>query len=196
MSWKIEREFGLHLRIYVRKQNIIPNFLGSVFGMQSKVVEFFFFRHTTDLTLYHFSVLTLIGLRGTQRSQVRVPALARNFFEHLRKRSRLKGPLFQFFSALCDFSSIFCLQVDFLQQTGFSKRPKGLPFCLQVDFLQQTGFSKRPKGLPFIIFWNYETFKIITFRLKLGSQYIPTNTFFNSIRNRRNILSKALKPNF
>ena len=67
----------------------------------------FFVRPQTSSCMYHFLVQTLLGLRWTQRSRVRVLALARNFFEHLRKRTRLKGPLFQFFSALCDFFSNF-----------------------------------------------------------------------------------------
>ena len=91
---------------------------------------FFFFRPQTSSCMCHFLVQTLIGLRGTQ---VRVLALARNFFEHWRKRTRLKGPLFQCFSALCDFFRNFFAS-------------KGSPF---FDILQQTEVPKSPKGPPF-----------------------------------------------
>ena len=53
--------------------------------------------------MYSFLVHTLIGLQGTQRSRIRVPATARNFFVHLQNRTSLKGPRCQLFSALCDF---------------------------------------------------------------------------------------------
>ena len=36
------------------------------------------------LSMYHFLVQTLIGLGGTQRSRVRVPASPRKFFIRLR----------------------------------------------------------------------------------------------------------------
>ena len=92
----------------------------------------FFFRQTTDLIVY-------LPLFSTDffRFTVRVHALAKNFFEHLRKRTSLKGPLFSFFSALCDFVfDFFCHQrvsfkfFDYLQQTGFSKSSKGPPFTI------------------------------------------------------------------
>ena len=46
----------------------------------------FFVRPQTSPCIYHFLVETL-SLRGTQRSRVGVPALARNFFELLRKQA-------------------------------------------------------------------------------------------------------------
>ena len=42
-----------------------------------------------------FLVQRLIGLGGTQRSRVQVPASARNIFMHLQNRTRLKGPHFE-----------------------------------------------------------------------------------------------------
>ena len=76
------------------------------------VASFFFVRPQTSdrvpLFSTDFNRLTVISL--TQWSRFRVLALARNFLEHLRKRTRLKGSLFQFFEALCEFSIFFCLQ--------------------------------------------------------------------------------------
>ena len=103
------------------------------------VVSFFllfFVKAQTSSCMYHFLVQILLDLRRTQRSRIRALALARNFFEHSQKQTRLKGPLFQFFSALCDFFSIFfqfCLQrvpsifLILLQQTKVPKNPNGLP---------------------------------------------------------------------
>ena len=89
----------------------------------------------TSLCMHFFLVQTLIDLRETQRSRVRVPASARNFFEHFRKRT---SPFFQFFFETCFLPS------------------KGPPFKL-FDILQQAEISKRPKGLPFEVFRHYET---------------------------------------
>ena len=82
------------------------SFLVSAFLVKSArllhgLVLFFFFRQTTDITLYVLLFSTdflnrFTGNPATQRSRVGVPALARNFFEHLRKRTRLKGPFFHF----------------------------------------------------------------------------------------------------
>ena len=63
------------------------------------VFFFFFSSEQTSSCMYHFLVETFIGLRCTQRSRVRVLALARNFWSICKS-----GPLFQIFSALCDFS--------------------------------------------------------------------------------------------
>ena len=54
-----------------------------------------------------------------------------------------------FFSALCDFFSIFL-------------SPKGPPFKF-FDILQQTEVSKSPKGPPFLVFRHYETVSKISF---------------------------------
>ena len=104
--------------------------------------SFFFVRPQTPPCIYHFLVKTLVGLRWTQRSRFRVFALARNFFKHLRNRTRLKGPLFQYFSALCDFFWIFfafkCSPFkffDILQQHEISKSPTGLAFWEKKDFV-------------------------------------------------------------
>ena len=154
------------------------------------VASFFFVRPHTSSCMYHFLVQTLLGLRWTQRSRVRVLTLARNFFEHLRKRTRRKAALFQFFSALCDyFFDFFRLQrvphssffwyfaanfyVSPFKYFGTMRLFKILIFrfffreffCLQrvslnfFDILQQTGFSKSPKGLLFYSFENFALFK-------------------------------------
>ena len=152
---------------------------------------FFFVRPQTSSCMYHFlqtslvhvysSVQSLLGLRWTQRSRVRVLALARNFFEH-------------FFSALCDFFSIFFafkgshLQVffDILQQTKVPKSPKGLPFYVFRHYETVFSFSVfeklkkieiflSPKGPPvppsiYLIFWNkldfQKTRRVPLYRLK------------------------------
>ena len=90
-------------------------------------VTVLFFRQTTDLIAYVplFTDFTLahmyssvLGLRWTQRSRVRVLALARNLFE-------------QFFFGTVRLFRIFFVQrvplnfFDILQQTGFSKSGKG-----------------------------------------------------------------------
>ena len=111
----------------------------------------FFVRPQTSPRMY-FLVQTLFDLR------VRVPALARNFFDHLRKRTRLKGPL-SFLSALCDFS-FFCLQ--------------RVPLSIFFDILQQTRFSTRSEGPSFYDFKN--DFKDIAPTLN-----VPV-LFFNNMR--------------
>ena len=106
---------------------------------------FFFFRQTsscmynflqTSLVHVYSSVQSLLGLRRTQRSRVRVLALAR-IFEHFFRHCAT-----QFFSALCDFSIFFHLQ----------RAPPSSFF----DILQQTKVPKSPKGLPFYVFRHYE----------------------------------------
>ena len=138
----------------------------------------FFVRQQTSPCMYLFLVQTWIDLRGTQRSRAPVTVLARKFFEHLRKRTRLKGQLFQFFGSV---------RLFFWNFFAFERVPLNF-----LDNLQQTEFSKSPKEnlLHFLERWDF--FKILIFRLKLGSQYIPASLFFNSIQNRRNILSKEL----
>ena len=103
-------------------------------------VLFFFFRQTTDVTLYVPLFSTDVNrFTGTQRSRVRVPASVRNFFEHLRKRTRLKGPLFQLFSALCDFFRFFPFKFFRL-------------FCNKLDFQQA-------QWVPPFTFFHYETIR-------------------------------------
>ena len=68
---------------------------------------FFLFFQTTDLIVYVLFNTDFNRFMGTRRSWVRVLALARNFFEHLRKQTRLKGPLFQFFFGTGRLFSIF-----------------------------------------------------------------------------------------
>ena len=65
------------------------------------------------------------------------------------KTGRTTGSPFDFFSALCDFFSIFL-------------SPKGPPFKI-FDILQQTEDSKSPKGLPFLLFRHYETVSKFSF---------------------------------
>ena len=138
----------------------------------------FFVRPQTSTCMYHFLVQTLIGLRGTQLSRVRVPALTRNFFEHLGKRTRLKVPLFQFLTALCDFFDFFAF--------------KGSTSFFLIFFCNKLDFQKVQRGaLPFYIFRNYETvskfsFFVSNYVLNIYSQIL----FYYSIRNRHNILSK------
>ena len=76
----------------------------------------------TDFTLAHM-YSSVLGLQRTQRSRVRVLALARNFFE-------------QFFSALCDSFNFFSALCDFFR---FFLSPKGPPssfliFCSKLKF--------------------------------------------------------------
>ena len=47
--------------------------------------------------MYHFSVQTLIGLGGTQRSRFESLLRPEAFFAHLHNRTRLNGPLSIFF---------------------------------------------------------------------------------------------------
>ena len=102
--------------------------------------------------MFHFLVQISIGLRlETQRSWVRVLALARNFFEHLLKRARLKGPLFHFFSALCDVFRTFVLS-----KKGFLQ--------LFFDILQQNRFSKNPNCPPFLNFKHFALVEPLSLR--------------------------------
>ena len=100
-----------------------------------------FFRQTTDLTLY-VQYRLFNRFKGTQRSRVRVAALVRNFFVHLRNRTRLKGFSFEIVLALCDFFLLF-----------FVSKVSSFSF---FDILQQTGISRSPKGPFFYNFWHCE----------------------------------------
>ena len=119
--------------------------------------------------MYHFLVQTLLGSRWTQRSRVRVLALARNFFEHLRKRTRLKDSFFQFFSALCDFRI-------FLHSKG--------PTFKFFWYFAANKVSNSPKGLPFYVFRHYETIRNSHF------------SFFSKVKKIRKFLSQRVRPPF
>ena len=120
-------------------------------------VPVLFFLQTTELTLYIPYVLYVffrtdfIEFRGTQRSWARVPASARKFFVYLQNRTRLKGPPVDFFRHCATFSK--CLQ----------RTPSFLHFLI---FCNKLEFQKAQRVSPFYIFWHYETFKILIFRLK------------------------------
>ena len=92
------------LQLFIKNGNfqLILFLVSAVLVQSARLLQWlvFFVRPQTSPCMYHFLVQTSIGLRVAQRSRVRVPALARNFFEHFRKRTRLKGPSFQFFLAL------------------------------------------------------------------------------------------------
>ena len=109
-----------------------------------------FFRQTTDLIVY-VPLFSTTRFTVNQRSRVRVLALARNFFEHLRKRTSLKGPLLQFFFATVRLILIFfCLQrvppSSFLYFAAYqsAKKPKGYPL-LSISALWRQKFSKKIK---------------------------------------------------
>ena len=123
-----------NLKISIFFQNVL-RFLSLRYGAdlrRSRLVSFFFVRPQTSSCMYHFlqtslvhvysSVQSLLGLRWTQRSRVRVLALARNFFEQFFRHCAIffeffspsKGPTFKFF--------------DILQETKVPKSPKSLPF--------------------------------------------------------------------
>ena len=95
-------------------------------------------------TIVLFPVLS--SMKGP-RSRVPVPDLARNLFEHLRKRMTLKGPLFQFFRHCANFFSKILF-------------PSKGPFIF-FDILQQTGFSTSPKGPPF---YNFKNLRFLSLR--------------------------------
>ena len=73
---------------------------------RSRLVSFF--RQATDLIVYvprfstDFSRFTV-----NQAVTGSSPCFSQNFFEHLRKRVRLKGPLFQFFRHCATFFRFF-----------------------------------------------------------------------------------------
>ena len=137
------------------------------------MTSFFFVRPQTSSCMYHFlqtslvyvysSVQSLLGLRWTQRSRVRILALARNFFE-------------QFFSALCDFFIFFSALCYFFR---FFFVFKGSHLQGFFDILQQTKVPKSPKGLPFYVFRHYETVQNSHF------------CFFSEIEKNRFFVSKG-----
>ena len=97
------------------------------------------------------SVQSLLGLRCIQRSRVRVLALARNFFEHLRKRTRLKGLFFQFFFGTLRLFS------NFLLSNG--------PTLIFLIFCSKLKCQKAQRASPFKYFGTMRLFKIIIFRV-------------------------------
>ena len=124
-----------------------------------------FFRQTTDLIVY----VPLFSTDFT-RSRVRVLALARNFFEHLRKRTRLKGLLFQFFSALCDcFFDFYCLQ--------------RVPPSSFLIFRSRLKCQKAQRVFPFKYFGTMRLFKIFNFRFFLQKKIKKNSIFFVSERS-------------
>ena len=141
---------------------------------RSRLVFFFSVRPQTSSYMYHFVLQILIGLRGTQRSQVRVVAFARNFFEHLLKRTKLKGPLFRFFWTLCDFFRIFCLKRVPLQVSNF------LIFCSNVMC------QKTQRVSPFQVFRHYETVSkfsfFVSFRKFFCLLRVPPFTILKTLR--------------
>ena len=133
---------------------------------------FFYVRPQNSSFMFRFLEQTLIGLRG-----VRVLALARNFFEHLRKRTRLKALLFQFFRH-CNFFRFFF---------AF----KGSPFKF-FDILQQTELLKSPSVYILKYFRPIRLFQIKTliflffsnnfFVTKGPLQLFATNWIFKKFR--------------
>ena len=126
--------------------------------------------------MYHFLVQTLIGLGGSQRSLVRVTASVRNFFVHLQNQTRLMGPLSFFFATVRLFSRIFNVSKGSLLQF--------------FDILQQTGFSKKPKGSPLTIFGIVRFFKMVIFVLKLVFSVDPHNFYFQLQKSGFRVLSR------
>ena len=127
---------------------------------------------------FTWSVQSLLGLRWTQRSRVRVLALARNFFE-------------QFFSGTLCLSRRSATFFRFFTFKGFH---------LQVffDILQQTKVPKRPKGLPFYVFRYRDCSKFSVFvllrKLKIRFFFVfkgPPFNLFDSLQQTG--FSKSLK---
>ena len=116
------------------------------------VLVLFLFRQTTEcMRSGHFFYRTTKRLErqaDTHKLVQRNPFVY-SIFNVRYKTGRTTGSPFDFFSALCDFFSIFL-------------SPKGPPFKI-FDILQQTEDSKSPKGLPFLLFRHYETVSEFSF---------------------------------
>ena len=111
--------------------------------------------------MYH--VLDLIRFR------VQALGSDRNFFVHLQNRTRL-NPC-HFFDTVRFFSKIFqCLQ--------------RVAFQLFYEILQQTGFSKSPKGPLLSIFGIVRFFKTIIFHLKFWLAQWISIVFVSGYRKR------------
>ena len=128
----------------------------------------FFIRPQTSSCMYHFLVQHLLGSRWTQRSQVRVFASARNLFDHLRKRTRLKGPLFQFFSALWTFFYFFVLS------------SKGPTFKFFLIICSKVKCQKAQRVSPFKYFGTVRLFKTFIFVLLFENLFKIFEFFFVS----------------
>ena len=120
---------------------LVGAFLGKRARLLQWLVFFFFFRQTTDLIAYVplFTDFTLahvyssvLGLRRTQRSRVRVLALVRKFFEQFFWHC---WPLSIFFGTVRLFFRIFLL-------------PKGPPFNFLI-FCSKLKFQKARRVPPF-----------------------------------------------
>ena len=127
------------------------------------IIVSFFLRPQSSPCMYLFLVQTLIALGGTQRSRFLVPASARNFFVHLRNRTRLKVPPFNFFGTF--FRISFCLEFLFCFPSFF-------------DILLKLEFQKL-KVSPILHFSSLlDCFKILIFRLNLGCLNIYKQIIF------------------
>ena len=130
-----------------------------------------FFRQTTDLMVC-VPLFSTDFTRSTVNPAVTgsSPCFSQTLFRAFAKAERLKGPLFQFFSPLCDFSIFFCLQ--------------RVPPSSFFDIFQQTKVPKSPKGPSFKYFGTTRLFKILIFRfffknfLKIGNFLSPKAPYY------------------
>ena len=123
----------------------------------------FFVRPQSSPCMYLFLVQTLICLAETQRLRVRVPASVSNFSVHLQNRKRLKGPPFDFFSALCAFFENFFVS----KESPFNF----LMFCNKVEF-------QKAQRVLFTFSGTMRLFQSFHFLSEIRfSQYIPTINF-------------------
>ena len=97
-----------------------------------------FSENTNFFSKKKFLFPVLSSMKGP-RSRVPVAALAMNFFEHLRKRRTLKGPLFQFFLGIV---LIFFSKLHF---------PSEGP-CIFLIFCNKLDFQQAQRVPPFTIF--------------------------------------------
>ena len=122
--------------------------------------------------MYHFLEKTLIDLGRTQRSRVRDPASAGNFFVHFQNWTGLKGPPFNFFWQ-CEtfFEKFLCIQRVKLFQFFF-------------DFCNKLQFPKAQSVFRFTFFGTMRLFQSSHFSSEIRSfQCIPKIMFVNTIRN-------------
>ena len=127
----------------------------------------------TDLYLYVLISTDFNRFTGNPAATGSSPCCSQKLFRAFAKADETEGflPSFNFFGIVRLFLSFFTL--------------KG-PFSFFFIFCNKLDFQKAQRVPPFPFFGTMRLFRRSRFRLKLGSQYIPTNSFF---WNRRNIFS-------
>ena len=138
-------------------------FLVGAFSFKEKsptitVASFFFVRPQSSSRMYHFLQKLISSLRPSSTNAnllQRVPPFVFHLFYVTYKTGRLQRvPLFNFFSALCEF---------FFR--NFLMSQKSPPFGF-FDILQQI-MLMNPKGSPLFIFWHCATFSKFFFKKKI-----------------------------